>query len=94
MSAYDSKELKELTKLMQIDKTGDIQNFKDINPKNLLVRNGPSILISKIQTIKSGSFYGRKIVPFLMKKEFSIDIDNIDEFEISEMVHKKFKMDD
>ena len=94
VSAYDSKELKELTKLMQIDKTGDIQNFTDINPKNLLVRNGPSILISKIQTIKSGSFYGRKIVPFLMKKKFSIDIDNIDEFEISEIVHKKFKMDD
>jgi hypothetical protein len=29
-----------------------------------------------------------------MKKQFSIDIDNIDEFEISEIVHKKFKMDD
>ena len=93
VSAYDSKELKELTKLMQIDKTGDIQNFTDINKKSLLVRNGPSILISKIQIIKSGSFYGRKIVPFLMKKKFSIDIDNIDEFEISEIVHKKFKMD-
>ena len=93
VSAYDSKELKELTKLMQTDETGDIQNFTDINQKNHLVRNGPSILISKIQTIKSGSFYGRKIVPFLMKKKFSIDIDNIDEFEISEIVHRKFKMD-
>ncbi len=53
----------------------------------LYARNGPAILISKVSTIQNDkSFYGNKIVPYLMKQEDSVDIDEEWDLRIAECI--------
>ncbi len=91
VSAYRSNELKELKKIMKL-KNNYIEKFCDIDRQDFIIRNGPSILITKLNNITSNNLYGQKIVPFIMKKSLSIDIDTLDEFYIAEYLHKKFKL--
>ena len=91
VSAYRSNELKELKKIMKV-KNNYIEKFCDIDRQDFIIRNGPSILITKLDNIISNNLYGQKIVPFMMKKSLSIDIDTLDEFYIAEYLHKKFKL--
>lgn len=93
VSAYKSNELKELKKIMKVNKNY-IQEFCDIDKKDFIVRNGPSILITKLANIISNNLYGKKIAPFIMKKSLSIDIDTLEEFYIAEHIHKKLKLGD
>ena len=93
VSAYKSNEQKEFKKIMKVNKNY-IQEFCDIGKENFIVRNGPSILITKLDNIMSNKLYGTKIMPFMMKKSLSIDIDTLEEFYIAEHIHKKLKMGD
>ncbi len=91
VSAYKSSELKELKKIMKVN-DNYIEKFCDIDKQDLIIRNGPSILITKLDNIISNNLYGKKIVPFMMKKSLSIDIDTLDEFYTAEHLHKKLKL--
>ena len=56
------------------------------NKEKYLARNGPAILITSIDTVLSGSLYGNKTIPFRMSKLASIDVDDIEDFEIAEVL--------
>ena len=50
--------------------------FRRQNVPALYARNGPAILASRVQVLLgSDSFYGKKIVPYVMSEEDSVDID-------------------
>ena len=91
VSAYNSSELKELKKIMKVN-NNYIEKFCEIDKRDFIIRNGPSILITKLDNIISNNLYGKKIVPFMMKKSSSIDIDTLDEFYIAEYLHNKLKL--
>ena len=61
------------------------QNFKD-----LFARNGASIYITNINKINN-YIIGGKIIGYEMNLLKSIDINNLSEFEIAELIQKKYK---
>jgi CMP-N-acetylneuraminic acid synthetase len=44
-------------------------------------RNGPAILISSANLIKAGNLYGKRVVPYEMSYEDSLDIDAVSDLE-------------
>ena len=55
------------------------------NLPRLYARNGPAILACRTPVIKElGSFYGKQIVPYVMREEDSIDIDTFFDLRIAE----------
>ena len=53
----------------------------------LYARNGPAILIAKTDVIlKKKSFYGSKVLPFIMPKEESIDIDDKSDLHLASLL--------
>jgi len=58
----------------------------------LYARNGPAILITKTEVIlKKNSLYGKRILPYLMSKIESIDIDDMEDWKIAEAIIKKYQ---
>jgi len=55
----------------------------------LFARNGPAILITKTSVIKEKkTLYGKKVIPYLMSKIESFDIDDLEDWKIVESVMK------
>lgn len=53
----------------------------------LYARNGPAILVTKTDVIlDSNSFYGSKVIPYIMREEVSIDIDNYHDLELASAI--------
>ena len=53
----------------------------------LYARNGPAILITKTGVIlKEKTFYGSKVLPFIMSKEESIDIDDESDMHLASLL--------
>ncbi|WP_256442658.1 cytidylyltransferase domain-containing protein [Polynucleobacter sp. AP-Elch-400A-B2] len=52
--------------------------------KNYYVRNGPAILISKHSVISRGSLYGEHVIPYVMDRVSSIDIDDLNDWSDAE----------
>ena len=50
------------------------------NKPVLYARNGPAVLVNKVEVILDGNLYGDKTLGYLMPRERSIDID--DEFDL------------
>jgi CMP-N,N'-diacetyllegionaminic acid synthase len=42
----------------------------------MLARNGPAILVSRVETILDGTLYGRRILAFWMDENSSVDVDS------------------
>ena len=59
--------------------------------KKLYARNGASIYITKIEKIKN-YILGGKMVGYVMSNIKSIDINDINDFNLAEIVQKKFKI--
>lgn len=57
------------------------------------VRNGPAIVITKAEVIKSGQLYGEPNMPFVMSPETSVDIDTDVDFQIAEFLLMKRAQD-
>ena len=56
----------------------------------LYARNGPAVLITRTSVIlKKKSFYGERIVPYIMHEQDSIDIDTAFDLEITEHILSK-----
>lgn len=53
----------------------------------LYARNGPAVLITKYNAlIKQKSLYGKKILPYIMKREDSVDIDDLNDLKLVEFL--------
>jgi N-acylneuraminate cytidylyltransferase len=64
------------------------KNTRQLKPK-FFARNGPAILAFTYDCISNkDSMYGEKIIPYLMKKENSIDIDDLTDLKIAEYIMK------
>lgn len=61
------------------------QNFKN----TYLVINGAIYFSTVKEFLKSGGFFSKKIIPFVMNKNDSIDIDTIEEFNEAENIISK-----
>jgi CMP-N,N'-diacetyllegionaminic acid synthase len=53
--------------------------FRRQGQPTLYARNGPAVLVSRSTTIREGSFYGERIVPYVMTAMDSVDIDDRDD---------------
>ena len=62
------------------------QNRQELNP--MFIRNG-GIYLTKIDTIKKGSFKGSVSKALVMPEKKSVNIDNIDDFEFAEWLISK-----
>lgn len=61
------------------------RNTRQLKPK-FYARNGPAVLAFRIETLnKKGSLYGKKIRPYLMAAEKSIDIDDVADLKMAAM---------
>lgn len=81
-------------KLLQMDSQGLAVASKSQPPDLASIfyaRNGPSIAISKYDTILAGSIYGKQSLLFEMPVENSIDIDTEHDLSIAEFQLKKIK---
>ena len=58
----------------------DIDRFRRQNLPPLYARNGPAVLASRVEVIlEANSFYGKRVAPYHMSEEDSVDIDtNLD----------------
>jgi len=64
------------------------RNIRQLKPK-FYARNGAAIYAFTYECLlKKNSLYGRKILPYFMKKEESVDIDDLFDLEIAEIALK------
>lgn len=67
---------------------GENMNLRQKKPR-FFARNGPAILAFKSSCLlKDKTIFGKKTIPYFMKKEDSIDIDDYFDFEIAERLIK------
>lgn len=52
-------------------------------------RNGPAILLSTVDVLRQGNLYGNKIIPYVMGKSVSIDVDDPYDFKLAEWLLTK-----
>lgn len=53
----------------------------------LYARNGPAILITRTEVLQqSKSFYGNKVIPYIMEEKYSIDIDDMSDLQLAEFM--------
>ncbi len=90
VSVVKAGDSKEFTKVMEMN-SSHLLKFKRFDTKNLFIRNGPSILITKIKNLERGDLYGKKIIPFEMQNYESVDIDTEEDFFFAEFLHKKIQ---
>ena len=84
-------------KLLRLDKN-ILQSFENKNSNTIKIRqkmpklyarNGPAILIFNVEFIKKEkNFYSGNTLPYLMKKEVSIDIDDMSDLLLAELILK------
>ncbi len=60
---------------------------RDLPP--VYAKNGPAVLVSSIETIRNGSLYGNRSLPYLMSPEDSIDIDEPFDLALAEFLLMK-----
>jgi CMP-N,N'-diacetyllegionaminic acid synthase len=63
--------------------------FRRQGQPTLLARNGPAIVVSRVATIRAGSFYGKRCAPFVMSTHDSIDIDDAFDLEIADWLLRR-----
>ena len=93
VSVTNKKNIKNKKKIM-IEKNGYLSFFNDkidfySRNKNHIIRNGPAILITKKSLILKDKIYGKKIIPYKMKKNVSVDINQSSDLRILKKYLKK-----
>jgi CMP-N,N'-diacetyllegionaminic acid synthase len=73
-----------------LDDRPTISGHRDLPP--VYARNGPAVLITRVDIIRSGSLYGNRSLPFEMPVERSIDIDDPMDFAFAEFIIKQTRM--
>ena len=77
------------SKFMHLNSNGFLKNTKVFLNKNILLRDGPSILICSKKTINQGKIYGKKTLAFKVNINTFSDIDTESEFSVAEFLAKK-----
>ena len=79
-------------KIMQVDENNKILKFSfDENlQKDLFVRNGPAVLVTKLTNILNGTLYGKESFAYEMPFHRSTDIDEEDDFLIAKVLYQKY----
>ncbi len=79
-------------KIMKVDVNNKITKFSfDENlQKDLFVRNGPAVLVTKLTNILNGTLYGRESYSYEMPFHRSTDIDEEDDFLIAKVLYQKY----
>lgn len=61
--------------------------FRRQDIPELYARNGPAVLITRTEVLlQSKSFYGNKVVPYIMEEEYSLDIDDMSDLHLAEFM--------
>lgn len=61
--------------------------FRRQDIPELYARNGPAVLITRTEVIQqSKSFYGKKVIPYIMEEKYSIDIDDMSDLQLAEFM--------
>ena len=79
-------------KIMKVDMNNKITKFSfDENlQKDLFVRNGPAVLVTKLTNILNGTLYGQESYSYEMPFHRSTDIDEEDDFLIAKVLYQKY----
>ena len=86
VSVSDIPENFGLGKYMHQNNKGLLKEF-NFKKGNLVIRNGPSIIVTNIKNIKNNNIYGKKILSYKMNIKDSIDINDEFDFKIAEYIH-------
>ena len=73
-------------KYMHMDARGVVNNATPADPGDLVIRNGPAILMTAPGVIRRGSLYGEPMLGYRMDRLSSIDIDDQDDFTLAELL--------
>lgn len=73
-------------KLMRIDARGTVVKAGLADSGDLVVRNGPAILMTSPDAIRRGTLYGSPSFGYRMEREASVDIDDEDDFALAEFL--------
>lgn len=63
--------------------------FRRQGQPTLYARNGPAVLITRASTLRAGSFFGERSVPYVMSTFDSIDIDDVEDLEVADWLLRR-----
>lgn len=72
------------SKFMRMDGEGAVTKAEIADTGDLVVRNGPAILMTSPDVIRRGSLYGSPTLGYRMERGSSVDIDDEDDFALAE----------
>jgi CMP-N,N'-diacetyllegionaminic acid synthase len=73
-------------KYMHMDAGGAVTKAELPEASDLVLRNGPAILMTSADTIRRGMLYGAPTFGYRMERLSSIDIDDEDDFALAELL--------
>ena len=76
------------SKFMLLNEKSFIKKFNPFKKNEIILRDGPSILICSRNTIRNGKIYGKKTIGFKVSPDTFSDIDTEDEFITAELISK------
>ena len=79
-------------KMMEVSDENKILNFelKAIKDKKIFVRNGPAVLVTKVENVIAGSLYGLKTFISEMPFNRSVDIDEKEDYLYGKIMYENF----
>ena len=79
-------------KMMEVSDENKILNFelKAIKDKKIFVRNGPAVLVTKVENVIAGSLYGFKTFISEMPFSRSVDIDEKEDYIYAKIMYENF----
>lgn len=77
------------SKFMRIDAEGAVTKAEIADTGDLVVRNGPAILMTSPDVIRRGSLYGSPTLGYRMERASSVDIDDEDDFALAEYLLRR-----
>jgi len=73
-------------KFMRIDSRGEVTPTGEKRGENVVMRNGPAVLVIAPRVIERGSLYGNPTFGYRMERQYSIDIDDDIDFTLAELL--------
>ena len=95
VSAFKVPNFLSYKKMMEVSDENKILNFElnEIKNKKIFVRNGPAVLVTKVENVIAGSLYGFKTYISEMPFNRSIDIDEKEDYIYAKLMYENFLID-
>lgn len=87
MSPFSAMELNDSEYLTPYKNLREDQNIRHKKPK-FFARNG-ALYITTYKSLMNETLYGEKIIPYFMSKNVSLDLDDLEDWEIAEFLLEK-----